>query len=73
MAVDKVFGWFAKLKKDLDYTPSVLNIGGGFGIRYTDEDLSYPIETALDEIISCLKDSSKSKSSTNIQDRRCVV
>lgn len=60
MAVDKVFGWFAKLKKDLDYTPSVLNIGGGFGIRYTDEDLSYPIETALDEIISYLKDSSKS-------------
>lgn len=58
LAIDKVFNWFAKLKTDLGYTPSVLNIGGGFGIRYTDEDLSYPIETALEEIVDSLKKAS---------------
>jgi len=58
IAIDKVFSWFVKLNSKLDFTPSVLNIGGGFGIRYTDEDISYPIETALEEIIDCLKKSS---------------
>src|SRR3712207_1548927 len=58
IAIDKVFAWFTKLHSELNYTPSVLNIGGGFGIRYTDEDVSYPIETALEEIVDCLKKSS---------------
>lgn len=61
-AIEKVFSWFKKLKKELDFTPEVLNIGGGFGIRYTSEDISYPIETALEEIINSLKEVSHSNS-----------
>ena len=61
-AIEKVFSWFKKLKKELDFTPEVLNIGGGFGIRYTSEDISYPIETALEEIINSLKEASHSNS-----------
>ena len=61
-AIEKVFCWFKKLKNELDFTPKVLNIGGGFGIRYTSEDISYPIETALEEIINALKDASTSNS-----------
>lgn len=57
-AIEKVFAWFSKIKAELNFTPSVLNIGGGFGIRYTEEDISYPIETALEEIIDRLKSSS---------------
>lgn len=57
-AIEKVFAWFSKIKAELNFTPSVLNIGGGFGIRYTEEDISYPIETALEEIIDKLKSSS---------------
>ena len=57
-AIEKVFAWFNKLKNELKFTPKVLNIGGGFGIRYTQEDISYPIEAALEEIIKTLKSSS---------------
>ncbi|MEG0250883.1 MAG: diaminopimelate decarboxylase [Peptostreptococcus sp.] len=57
-AIEKVFAWFAKLKSELKFSPKVLNIGGGFGIRYTEEDTSYPIEDALEEIIETLKSSS---------------
>lgn len=59
-AIKKVFAWFKELKESLNFIPEVLNIGGGFGIRYTDEDMSYPIETALEEIIDSLKSSSAS-------------
>lgn len=55
-AIHKVFGFFETLKSQLNFTPSVLNIGGGFGIRYTKDDISYPIETALEEIVETLKD-----------------
>lgn len=58
-AIEKVFRWFRTLKDELGFVPEVLNIGGGFGVRYTDEDISYPIETALNEIISYLKQASK--------------
>ena len=58
-AIKKVFVWLKDLKEDLDFEAKILNIGGGFGIRYTDEDVSYPIEDALEEIITCLKESAK--------------
>lgn len=55
LAINKVFDFFTRLKQELNFTPSVLNIGGGFGIRYTQEDVSYPIETALEEIVAALQ------------------
>ena len=61
-AIDKVFSWFRKLEENHGFIPEVLNIGGGFGIRYTEEDMSYPIETALEEIISSLKAASSANS-----------
>lgn len=60
-AIKKVFVWLKDLKEDLDFEAKILNIGGGFGIRYTDEDISYPIEDALEEIITCLKESARSQ------------
>ena len=63
-AIEKTYDWFVDLRDDLGYIPEVLNIGGGFGIRYTDEDISYPIEKSLEEIISTLK---KSESKTGIK------
>nr|WP_314276349.1 diaminopimelate decarboxylase [uncultured Peptostreptococcus sp.] len=58
-AIKKVLAWLKALKDDLDFEAKILNIGGGFGIRYTEEDVSYPIEDALEEIITCLKVSAK--------------
>lgn len=58
-AILKVFSWLSELKKELNFTAEVLNIGGGFSIRYTEEDISYPIEDAISEIAESLKNSSK--------------
>ncbi|SDI97261.1 diaminopimelate decarboxylase [Salimicrobium halophilum] len=38
MATRKLFDIMDKWKKDHDFVADVLNLGGGFGIRYTDED-----------------------------------
>ncbi len=55
-AIEKIFAWLKEIKRELNFTSKLLNIGGGFGIRYTCEDISYPIETALEEIIAKLKE-----------------
>ncbi|MDO6451080.1 diaminopimelate decarboxylase [Oceanobacillus profundus] len=38
VAVDILFNELAKWKAEYDYVPEVLNLGGGFGIRYTKAD-----------------------------------
>jgi diaminopimelate decarboxylase len=38
MLVDFLAGWCAELRAELDWTPQILNLGGGLGIRYTPED-----------------------------------
>lgn len=54
LAIEKVFNWFVQLKEQFHFIPKILNIGGGFGIRYTSDDISYPIESALESIIQQL-------------------
>lgn len=54
-AIEKTFRFLNTLRSRYAFRCNVLNIGGGFGIRYTDEDTSYPIEQALTEIIGALK------------------
>lgn len=39
----------------------VLNIGGGFSIKYTDDDVSYPIEEGIQAITDALKDACQRK------------
>lgn len=43
MAVDKVAAFAIKVRDELDVTFKVVNLGGGFGIRYTAEDKPLPI------------------------------
>lgn len=55
MAVKKLFEaisiWYSKY----EFTPKVLNLGGGFGIRYTKEDEPLPLETYVSEMVSEIK------------------
>lgn len=44
MAAEKLVGKMAEWRKETDYVCPVLNLGGGFGIRYTAED--EPLEPA---------------------------
>lgn len=38
LAAEKVLDFSAKIKKELGFEASVVNLGGGFGVWYTDED-----------------------------------
>lgn len=38
LAIQKLYEYLGKWKKEHAFFPEVLNLGGGFGIRYTDED-----------------------------------
>lgn len=49
--IRKVLQWL----KDNALEMEKLNIGGGFSVRYTDEDVRYPIEGALEEITDSLQ------------------
>lgn len=51
MTVDTIFAAIEKWSKELHYVPKVLNLGGGFGIRYTEEDDPLPPEKYVAGII----------------------
>lgn len=38
MIVDKLVGVFARWQTELGFYPKIMNVGGGFGVKYTSED-----------------------------------
>lgn len=55
LAVQKIFKKLAEWKTSFSYEAEVLNLGGGFGIRYTDEDEPKPAADYVSEIIKEVK------------------
>ncbi|MBT2638814.1 diaminopimelate decarboxylase [Bacillus sp. ISL-39] len=55
LAAQKIFEKLHQWKKDLSFDSTVLNLGGGFGIRYTDEDDPIPAAQYVEEIIAEVK------------------
>lgn len=51
LAAKKIIQKLANWNKSLSYFPKVLNLGGGFGIRYTDEDAPLSPSVYVSEII----------------------
>ncbi|MDQ0257710.1 diaminopimelate decarboxylase [Evansella vedderi] len=54
-AVNEIYKFLIQWKKSLNFEPEVLNLGGGFGIRYTKEDQPLPLENYVDAMISSVK------------------
>lgn len=52
LAASKIIGKLAQWKEQHGYTAEVLNLGGGFGIRYTAEDDPIPAAQYVKEIIA---------------------
>lgn len=50
-AVNEIYKYLVIWKEKLKFEPSVLNLGGGFGIRYTEEDHPLPLENYVDAMI----------------------
>lgn len=55
LAAQKIFEKLHQWKNDLSFESTVLNLGGGFGIRYTDEDDPIPAAQYVEEIIAEVK------------------
>jgi diaminopimelate decarboxylase len=51
-ATDVLFNEISKWKNLYGYTPDVLNLGGGFGIRYTEKDEPLPYHLYVEELVS---------------------
>lgn len=55
LAAKKVVDKMANWKKETGFEATVLNLGGGFGIRYTDEDAPLEPATYVDDMIQAVK------------------
>ncbi len=58
MATEKVFDYIERWKKDYGFAPEVLNVGGGFGIRYTEEDTPLAPREYVSKMIEVVKQKS---------------
>ena len=51
-ALDEIFKYLDRLKKELGIIVETVNMGGGFGVYYTEEDDPAPINDVLKEVIT---------------------
>ena len=51
LAAQKIIGQLKNWQAAFGYQPQVLNLGGGFGIRYTEEDEPLPASQYVEEIV----------------------
>ena len=54
LAVEKCMDFLSEMKKDLGFTTKTLNLGGGYGIWYTDEDKKIPAEGYAEYLIALI-------------------
>lgn len=52
LAAEKLFATLKEWKEKTGFMASVVNLGGGFGIRYTSEDDPIPVSVYVEEIIA---------------------
>ncbi|RSK27700.1 diaminopimelate decarboxylase [Bacillus sp. HMF5848] len=56
LAAKKIIEKLSMWRDKYDFTPTVLNLGGGFGIRYTSEDDPIPVSDYVKELVSVVKE-----------------
>ena len=54
-SVDVMTGFMAKLKEDFGYETKMLNVGGGYGVRYVDTDKQIDIPARIRRVAGRLK------------------
>lgn len=59
LAVEKIYSYLAEWKEKINYIPKVLNLGGGFGIRYIEGDTPLPVSKYVDATIDAIKEQSE--------------
>lgn len=56
MAAEKMAGFAVQVRKEIGVTFKVINLGGGFGIRYVNEDTPLPVAVYVKSITDAIKD-----------------
>ncbi len=54
-AADIMFSFIAEVKNELDFTAKMLNLGGGFGVRYIESDPEINYDEKIREVSEVLK------------------
>ena len=54
-AVEKMLAFIKEVKEKTGYTAEILDIGGGFGVKYTDGDMQPDIDAMLKNIAAVIK------------------
>lgn len=54
LAANNMLGFMAAVKKELGFEAEILNMGGGFGIYYTDEDPKFTVADYADYLLSLI-------------------
>lgn len=57
IAVEKISNFAADVRDQHQLTFRVINLGGGFGIRYTEQDTPLPVEKYVEAIAGAIKES----------------
>lgn len=57
-AVKEIYRSLAVWKESMNYYPNVLNLGGGFGIRYGSQDTPLPLHEYIDHMVDAAKEES---------------
>lgn len=60
-AAEVMLCFIEKIKKELNYEIRELNLGGGFGIKYTEEDTPVPYENYMEHVSKRVKELCKEK------------
>ncbi|MDG5787670.1 diaminopimelate decarboxylase [Evansella sp. AB-P1] len=58
-AINEIYKYLIEWKNTLGFEPRVLNLGGGFGIRYTKEDRPLPLEQYVNAMIDAVEQHTK--------------
>jgi diaminopimelate decarboxylase len=59
-AVKEIYRMIRKWKESMNYYPQVLNVGGGFGIRYAESDKPLPLHVYIDRMVTAAKEEAES-------------
>ena len=67
LAVEKCMRFAAQIKADLGFEPTKLNLGGGYGIWYTDEDPKIPAEGYAEYLKALISEVKKQARETGLR------
>lgn len=59
LAVQKLYEYISIWNQKFGFSPQVLNVGGGFGIRYTKDDHPIPLSNYVHDIIKAVQEESE--------------